>query len=157
MKAFAPIKEAQVFAFAPPAISELGNAAGFQVQLVDRAGLGHDALLAARNQLLGLAAKHPALTKVRPGGLEDRPEYKIDVDQEKAAALGLSLADINQTLQSTWGGAYVNDFLDQGRTKRVYVQADRQFRSQPKDLRQFYVRSDRGLTVPLISAERNRL
>jgi hydrophobe/amphiphile efflux-1 (HAE1) family protein len=148
MGAFSQIKEAQVFAFAPPAISELGNVAGFQLQLEDRAGLGHEALLDARNQLLDLASKHPKLQRVRPGGLEDRPEYKIDVDQEKAAALGLSLAEINQTLSATWGGTYVNDFIDQGRTKRVYMQADAQFRMQPDDLGRWYVRNRSGNMVP---------
>jgi HAE1 family hydrophobic/amphiphilic exporter-1/multidrug efflux pump len=151
MRAFSTIKEAQAFVFAPPAISELGTAAGFQVQIVDRAGLGHDALQDARDQLLGLAAKHPALIKVRPGGLEDRPEYKIDIDQEKASALGLSLAEINQTLQTTWGGSYVNDFLDEGRTKRVYVQADAPFRMSPRDLDRWYVRNRDGRMVPFSS------
>lgn len=148
MRAFSQIKEALVFAFAPPAISELGNVAGFQLQLEDRGGLGHDALIAARDQLLGLAAKHPKLAKVRQGGLEDRPEYKIDVDQEKAAALGISLADINTTLSATWGGSYVNDFIDGGRTKRVYMQADAPFRMQPDDLGRWYVRNRAGTMVP---------
>ena len=151
MRALAPIKEAQVFAFAPPAISELGNASGFQMQLEDRIGLGHEALMAARDKLISLASKHPALAKIRPAGLEDRPEYKIDVDQEKAAALGISLADINSTLQSTWGGAYVNDFLDQGRTKRVYLQGDARFRMQPRDLGRWYVRNREGSMVPFSS------
>jgi hydrophobe/amphiphile efflux-1 (HAE1) family protein len=148
MAAFSKIKEANVFAFAPPAISELGNVGGFQLQLEDRAGLGHEALLAARDQLLGLAAKHPALAKVRPGGLEDRPEYKIDIDQEKATALGLSLADVNATLSTTWGGTYVNDFIDSGRTKRVFMQADAPFRMQPDDLGRWYVRNRQGRMVP---------
>ncbi len=147
-KEFSTYREANVFAFAPPAISELGNVAGFQLQLEDRAGLGHDALMAARDQLIQLAAKDPRLAKVRPGGLEDRPEYKIDVDQEKAAALGLSLSDINSTLATTWGGSYVNDFLDDGRTKRVYMQADARFRMQPEDLGRWYVRNRAGEMVP---------
>jgi len=146
--AFAQIKEAQIFAFAPPAIGELGSANGFQLQLEDRAGVGHDALIAARNQLLGMAAKNPAVAKVRPAGLEDRPEYKIDVDQEKAAALGLSLGDINATLSSTWGGSYVNDFIDDGRTKRVFMQADAPFRMKPEDLARWYVRNRSGEMVP---------
>jgi HAE1 family hydrophobic/amphiphilic exporter-1/multidrug efflux pump len=148
MATFSRIKEATVFAFAPPAITELGNVAGFQLQLQDRAGLGHEGLIAAREQLLQLAAKHPALAKVRPGGLEDRPEYKVDVDQEKAAALGLSLADVNATLSSTWGGSYVNDFIDNGRTKRVFMQADAEFRMQPDDLGRWYVRNRSGDMVP---------
>ncbi len=146
--AFSQIKEAQIFAVAPPAIPELARATGFQMQLQDRAGHGHDALIAARNQLLGMAAKHPALAKVRPGGLEDRPEYKIDVDQEKAAALGLSLSDINATLASTWGGVYVNDFIDDGRTKRVFMQADAPYRMKPEDLGRWYVRNRSGEMVP---------
>jgi len=147
-RAFAAIREATVFVFAPPAISELGNVGGFQLQLEDRAGIGRDGLLAARDQLIAAASKHPALQKVRQGGLEDRPEYKIDVDQEKAAALGLSLADINATLSSTFGGVYVNDFIDNGRTKRVYIQADAPFRMQPGDLDRWYVRNRSGEMVP---------
>jgi hydrophobe/amphiphile efflux-1 (HAE1) family protein len=145
---FAKIKEATVFAFAPPAISELGNVAGFQLQIQDRAGVGHDALVAARDQIIGAASKHPAVQKVRQGGLDDRPEYKIDIDQEKAIALGLSLAEINQTLTATWGGAYVNDFIDQGRTKRVYMQADAPYRMKPDDLARWYVRNRAGDMVP---------
>jgi HAE1 family hydrophobic/amphiphilic exporter-1/multidrug efflux pump len=148
MATFSKYREAQVFVFAPPAISELGNIAGFQLQLQDRGGLGHDALLAARDQMLGMAGKHPAITKVRPGGLEDRPEYKIDVDQEKAIALGLSLTEINQTLSTTFGGTYVNDFIDDGRTKRVFVQAHAKYRMQPEDLGKWYVRNKTGQMVP---------
>ncbi|MBA3549074.1 MAG: efflux RND transporter permease subunit [Nannocystis sp.] len=148
MAAFSKIKEAVIFAVVPPAISELGNATGFQLQLQDRGGLGHDALLAARDQLLGLAAKDPTLTRVRQGGLEDTPQYKIEVDREKAAALGLSLADINATLAATWGGAYVNDFIDRGRTKRVYLQGDAPYRMQPEDIDRWYVRNRLGEMVP---------
>ncbi len=148
MAALSQIKEAQVFTFAPPAIPELSNASGFQLQLQDRGGLGHDALIAARDQLLGMAAQHPGLAKVRQGGLEDRPEYKIEVDQAKAAALGLSLADINNTLSTTWGGSYVNDFIDKGRSKRVYVQGDAPFRMQPEDLDRWFVRNRQGEMVP---------
>jgi HAE1 family hydrophobic/amphiphilic exporter-1/multidrug efflux pump len=147
-KKLSQIKEGIVFAAAPPAISELGNVAGFQMQLQDRAGLGHDALLQARDQLLAAAAKNPAVAKVRQGGLEDRPEYKIDIDQEKASALGLSLGDINTTLSATWGGSYINDFIDRGRTKRVYMQADARFRMQPEDLGRWYVRNRKGEMVP---------
>jgi multidrug efflux pump subunit AcrB len=148
MAAFSKIKEATIFAVVPPAISELGNATGFQLQLEDRGGLGHEALIAARDQLLGMAAKEPALTRVRQGGLEDTPQYKIDVDREKAAALGLSLTDINATLAATWGGSYVNDFIDRGRTKRVYLQGDAPFRMQPEDLDRWYVRNKAGEMVP---------
>ncbi|MBA3391270.1 MAG: efflux RND transporter permease subunit [Deltaproteobacteria bacterium] len=148
MGAFSRIKEGTAFAFSPPAIPELGNVGGFSFQLQDRAGLGHTALVAARDQLIGMAAKHPRLARVRQGGLEDRPEYKIDVDAEKAAALGLSIAEINQTLSSTWGGSYINDFIDEGRTKRVYMQADAKFRMQPSDLDRWYVRNRAGEMVP---------
>jgi HAE1 family hydrophobic/amphiphilic exporter-1/multidrug efflux pump len=148
MGAFGRIKEAIIFAVVPPAISELGNASGFQLQLEDRGGLGHEALLAARDQLLGLAAKDPTLTKVRQGGLEDTPQYRVEVDREKAAALGLALGDINATLQAAWGGVYVNDFIDRGRTKRVYMQGDAPFRMQPDDVERWYVRNRQGAMVP---------
>ncbi len=153
---FASIKEATIFAITPPAISETGNVAGFQLQLQDRGGLGHDALIAARDQLLAAATKNPALTKVRQGGLEDRPEYKIDVDQERATALGLSLADINATLTAAWGGSYVNDFIDQGRTKRVYMQADAPYRMLPDDLGRWYVRNRAGEMVPFSAFAKGR-
>jgi len=155
-KAFASIKEANVFVFTPPAVTELGNATGFELQLQDRAGLGHDALMAARNQLLDLARKDPRLAKVRPSGLEDTPQFVIDVDQEKAVALGISLADVNQTLASTWGVAYVNDFLDKGRTKRVYMQADAPFRMNPEDLDRWYVRNQAGAMVPFSAIASSR-
>jgi HAE1 family hydrophobic/amphiphilic exporter-1/multidrug efflux pump len=148
-KALSSIKEANVFAFTPPAVTELGNANGFELQLEDRANLGHDALMAARNQLLDLARKDPRLAKVRPAGLEDTPQFNIDVDQQKAAALGVPLAEINQVLASTWGAAYLNDFMDRGRTKRVYMQADAPFRMNPEDLGRWYVRNRAGEMVPL--------
>ncbi|ABS24782.1 efflux RND transporter permease subunit [Anaeromyxobacter sp. Fw109-5] len=148
MRAFSTLKEANVFVFTPPAVSELGNANGFELQLQDRAGLGHDALMDARNQLLGLAQKDPRLAKVRPAGLEDTAQFKIDVDQQKAAALGISLADVNATIASTWGVSYVNDFIDKGRTKRVYLQADAPFRMHPEDVGRWYVRQRGGEMVP---------
>jgi HAE1 family hydrophobic/amphiphilic exporter-1/multidrug efflux pump len=148
-KALASIKDANVFVFTPPAVTELGNATGFELQLQDRGGQGHDALLAARNQFLELARKDPRLAKVRPSGLEDTPQFNIDVDQQKAVALGVSIADVNQTLASTWGVAYVNDFLDKGRTKRVYMQAGAPFRMVPEDLGLWYVRNRGGEMVPL--------
>jgi hydrophobe/amphiphile efflux-1 (HAE1) family protein len=148
MAEFSIWKEATIFAVVPPAIRELGNATGFEFQLQDRAGIGHEALVAARNQLLGAAAQDPVLIRVRPGGLEDTPQYKVEVDKEKAAALGLSLADINTTLAATWGGSYVNDFIDRGRTKRVYVQGDAPYRMQPSDIDQWHVRNKLGEMVP---------
>ena len=148
MAAFSRIKQAMVFAFIPPAVPELGNATGFELQLQDRGGLGHEQLMAARNQLLGLASKDPTLAKVRPAGLDDTPQYRIEVDPQKASALGLSLADVNQTLSSTWGTAYLNDFIDKGRTKRVYMQADAPFRMSPDDVNSWYVRNREGQMVP---------
>jgi hydrophobe/amphiphile efflux-1 (HAE1) family protein len=147
-RAFAAVKEATIFVSAPPAITELGNVGGFQIQLQDRAGLGRAAMLEGRDQYLAAAQQHPALTKVRQGGLEDRPEYKVEIDPEKATALGLSLNDINATLSSALGSTYINDFIDRGRTKRVYMQADAPFRMQPEDLGRWYVRNRAGEMVP---------
>ena len=148
MGAFQQIKDAMVFAFYPPPIRELGNAAGFDMQLVDRGGIGHEGLMQARNQLLGMAAQNPKLQGVRPNGLDDVAQYKIDIDHEKASALGLSIADINQTLQTAWGSAYVNDFLDKGRIKKVYMQSDAPYRMMPGDVDLWYVRNDKGEMVP---------
>lgn len=148
MGALSQIKDAMVFAFYPPAIRELGNAAGFNLQLVDQAGLGHDALMAARNQFLGAAAQSPLLTAVRPNGLDDVPQYKVDVDQEKASALGISLSDINTTLQTAWGSSYINDFLHEGRIKKVYMQGDAAFRMLPEDVNAWYVRNGSAQMVP---------
>jgi len=155
-KALGPTKEANVFAFTPPAVTELGSANGFELQLEDRGSLGHDALLAARNQLLDLARKDPRLAKVRPSGLEDTPQFNVDVDEEKAVALGVSLADVNQTLASTWGVAYVNDFMDKGRTKRVFMQADAPFRMKPEDLDRWHVRNRQGEMVPFSAFSSSR-
>jgi hydrophobe/amphiphile efflux-1 (HAE1) family protein len=155
-KALGPMKDANVFVFTPPAVTELGNASGFELQLQDRAAIGHDGLIAARNQLLDLARKDPRLAKVRPAGLEDTPEFKIDLDQQKATALGLSIGDVNATLGSTWGVAYVNDFMDKGRTKRVYMQSDAPFRMQPDDLSRWYVRNRQGEMVPFSSIATSR-
>src|SRR5216683_1276953 len=147
MGAFGRINEAMVFAFTPPAVLELGNAGGFDLELQDRGNLGHDQLIAARNQLLRMAAESSVLAKVRPNGLDDAPQYRIEIDQQKASALGLSLADINNTLSSTWGVSYVNDFIDKGRVKKVYVQSDAAFRMKPEDLDGWYVRNNLGKMV----------
>jgi HAE1 family hydrophobic/amphiphilic exporter-1/multidrug efflux pump len=152
----ASIKGANVFVFTPPAVTELGNANGFELQLQDRGGVGHDGLMAARNKLLEAARKDPRLTKVRPVGLEDNPQFNIDIDQQKATALGVSLGDVNQTLASTWGVAYVNDFLDKGRTKRVYMQADAPFRMAPEDLGRWYIRNRQGEMVPFSAIAASR-
>jgi hydrophobe/amphiphile efflux-1 (HAE1) family protein len=151
MGAFSKIRNAMVFAFAPPAVVELGQAKGFDFQLVDRGGLGHAELMAARNQLLGMAAKDPALTKVRPNGLEDVPEYRVDVDWEKAGMLGLPITSIHSTISAAFGSAYVNDFIQGGRVKRVYAQADAPYRMLPGDLEKLYVRNNKGKMVPFSS------
>ncbi|UEM20332.1 efflux RND transporter permease subunit [Skermanella mucosa] len=148
MASLSKVRDAMIFAFTPPAIIELGNATGFDMQLVDRGGLGHEALMQARGQLLGLAAQNPSLVGVRPNGLDDNPQLRIDIDREKASALGLSLADINTTLTATWGSSYVNDFIENGRVKRVYLQADAPYRMLPSDLDRWYMRNAAGEMVP---------
>lgn len=153
---FATVKEAQIFAFNLPPIAELGRATGFSLFLQDRGGLGHEALLNARNQLLGMAAQQPSLTSVRPNGMEDAPQLQIDVDQLKAQALGVSLSDINQTLAIGWGSTYVNDFVDRGRVKKVYVQAEADFRMTPADLTRWHVRNRDGDMVSFASFATSR-
>jgi multidrug efflux pump len=148
MGAFAQIKDAMVFAFVPPAITQLGTSSGFDLQLQDLGGLGHDALMGARNQFLGLAAQDPRLVGVRPNGQEDNPQFKLDVDQEKAAALGVSIADVNSIFTTAWASSYVNDFIDKGRVKKVYVQGDAPFRMVPEDVGDWYVRNAQGEMVP---------
>ncbi len=148
MAHFSGIKDALVFAFSPPAVTELGTSAGFVMFLQDTAGQGHEALIAARNQLLGAARQSNLLINVRPGGQEDTPELRIDIDNEKAAALGISAAEINTTLGVAWGGRYIDDFIDRGRVKRVFVQADAAFRMLPEDLNRWSVRNTRGEMVP---------
>ncbi|HFZ8996195.1 TPA: efflux RND transporter permease subunit [Citrobacter freundii] len=148
-RAFSKIRDGMVVPFNMPAIVELGTATGFDFELIDQAGLGHNALTAARNQLLGMVAQHPdLLVRVRPNGLEDTVQFKLDVDQEKAQALGVSLSDINETISAALGGYYVNDFIDRGRVKKVYVQADAKFRMLPEDINNLYVRSANGEMVP---------
>ncbi|MCL4501194.1 MAG: efflux RND transporter permease subunit [Deltaproteobacteria bacterium] len=151
MAKFSKIRNARVFAFPPPAVLELSRAGGFDFQLQDRGGLGHPALMAARNQLLGLAAQDPRLTRVRPSGLEDVTQYRIDVDWEKAGALGVPINAIHNTISSAFGSAYVNDFIQGGRVKRVYVQADAPYRMLPKDLERLYVPNTKGTMTPFTS------
>jgi multidrug efflux pump len=148
MGSFAQIKEAMVFAFNLPAIPALGSSTGFDFFLQDRGGLGHDKLLEARNKLLGMAAQNPELTRVRPNGMEDTPQFNVDIDYEKAMAQGVSISDLNATLSTAWGSSYVNDFLHQGRVKKVYLQADAPFRMAPEDLGLWFVRNTQGIMVP---------
>ncbi|MEH5744733.1 multidrug efflux RND transporter permease AcrD [Atlantibacter hermannii] len=147
-KAFQKIKEARVFASSPPAISGMGSSAGFDMELQDHSGAGHDALMKARDQLLLLAGDNHQLTRVRHNGLDDSPQLQIDIDQRKARALGVSIDDINNTLQTAWGSSYVNDFMDRGRVKKVYVQAAAKYRMLPDDISQWYVRNQNGGMVP---------
>ncbi|CAM7743613.1 Multidrug efflux pump subunit AcrB [Citrobacter freundii] len=148
-RVFSQIRDGLVFPFNMPAIVELGTATGFDFELIDQGGLGHTALTQARNQLLGMVAKHPdLLVRVRPNGLEDTPQFKLDVDQEKAQALGVSLSDINETISASLGGYYVNDFIDRGRVKKVYVQGDAKYRMLPADINNLYIRSSNGEMVP---------
>jgi multidrug efflux pump len=148
MGALSQIRDAMVFAFAPPALPELGTSKGFNVYLKDNSGRGHEALIAARNQFLGLAAKSPLLANVRPNGMEDSPQLQLDVDMEKAASHQLSMDAINETLSVAWGGRYIDDFIDRGRVKRVYLQADAPFRMVPEDFNRWYVRNTEGEMVP---------
>ena len=145
---FAKVRDAQIIPFAPPAVSELGNATGFDLMLQDRANLGHEALMKARNQLLEILSKDPRLVAVRANGQEDAPEFRLDIDHHKAGTLGLSMSDINDTFSTAWGSTYVNDFLDQGRVKKVMLQGDAQFRMLPKDIGRWYVRNSAGTMVP---------
>ncbi|CAH1580918.1 efflux RND transporter permease subunit [Vibrio rotiferianus] len=145
---FSTIKEAMVFAFAPPAIQELGNATGFDFYLQDSTGNGHEALVAAQYQILGMAAQNPKLVGVRPNGQADAPMYQVNIDHVKLRALDVSINDVNQILSSAWGGAYINDYIDRGRVKKVLVQSDSEHRMQPKDFDSWYVRNSQGEMVP---------
>lgn len=147
--ALSGIRDAFIFPLSPPPIPELGSASGFTFRLQDRGGAGHDALLAARNQMLGMAAKSPVLTQVRPDGLEDGPQLQIDIDRDKANALGVSFDAINATLSTALGSSYVNDFPNQGRLQRVVVQADAPARMQPDDLLRLNASNAQGRPVPL--------
>ncbi len=148
MGTFAAIKDAMVFPFVPPAITQLGTSSGFNLQLQDLGGLGHEALMQARNQFLGMAAQNPRLVGVRPNGQEDNPQFKLDIDQEKAAALGVSLNDINSVFSTAWAASYVNDFIDKGRVKKVYIQGEAKYRMLPEDVKYWYVRNNENEMVP---------
>ena len=151
MKVFAGIRNARVFVFPPPAVTELGMARGFDFQLLDRGGLGHKALMEAQYQLLGITAKDPRLTSVRPNSLDDVSQYYINVDWDKAGSLGVPITSIHKTISASVGSAYANDFIQGGRVKRVYVQADAPYRMLPKDLEKMYVRNTSGKMVPFSS------
>jgi multidrug efflux pump len=148
MKAFSQIRDGLAFAFSPPAVLELGVANGFDFQLQDRGGLGHEKLMEARNQLLGMAMKNPKLTTVRPNGQDDSPQFKLDIDDVRAGALGVSLADINNVLSTAWGSTYVNDFIQNGRVKKVYLQSEPRSRMLPEDINSWYVSNKNGQMVP---------
>ncbi|MGD0462961.1 MAG: efflux RND transporter permease subunit [Tepidisphaeraceae bacterium] len=148
MAQFSQIRQAIIFAFAPPAVIELGNATGFDFELLDQGGVGHDQLMAARNQLLGAAAQDPALVAVRPNGLEDESQYKIEVDREKASAMGLDLTAVDNTLAEAWASSYVNDFIDRGRIKKVFIQGRFEDRMLPEHFDNWYVRNAAGQMVP---------
>jgi hydrophobe/amphiphile efflux-1 (HAE1) family protein len=148
MGPFSQYHDAMIFALVPPAVQELGNATGFDMWLVDSADQGHDKLLQARNMMLGMAMQDKKLSQVRPLTLDDAPQLDVNVDQDKAGALGLDLSAINSTIATAWGGAYVNDFIDRGRVKRVYLQADEQYRSSPESIGDFYVRGAGGQMAP---------
>ncbi|HMK35355.1 MAG TPA: efflux RND transporter permease subunit [Desulfomonilaceae bacterium] len=151
MKTFSHIRNAMAFVFPPPAVIEMGQSKGFDFQLQDRGGLGHAALVDARNQILRMAAQDPRLIRVRPNGLEDVPEYRVDVDWQKAGALGIPITAIHNTISTAFGSDYVNNFIQGGRVKRVYVQADAPFRMLPKDLEKLYARNSAGKMVPFSS------
>jgi multidrug efflux pump len=148
MQAFSKIRDGLVFAFVPPAVLELGVANGFDLELQDRGGLGHAKLMEARNQLLGTAMKAPKLIAVRPNGQDDSPQFKLDIDDVRAGAYGVSLGDINSALSTAWGSMYVNDFIQGGRVKNVFLQAGAKYRMLPEDIDIWYVRNDRGEMVP---------
>ncbi|MCV4286372.1 efflux RND transporter permease subunit [Pseudomonas capsici] len=144
---FAGIRDAKVFAFAPPAVSELGNASGFDLMLQDKANLGHEALMQARNQLLADLSKDDRLVAIRPNGQEDAPEFKLEIDTHKAESLGVSIDDINTVFSNAWGSSYVNDFIDKGRIKKVMLQGEATYRMLPEDIRRWYVRNSAGTMV----------
>ncbi|MBW1974561.1 MAG: efflux RND transporter permease subunit [Deltaproteobacteria bacterium] len=151
MRVFSQIKEAMLFAFPPPAIIELGNATGFDFELLDFGGVGHEKLMQCRNQLLMMAAQDPRVTRVRPNGMDDVSQYFVDVDWEKAGSMGVPITSIHNAISALFGGAYVNNFVRGGRVKKVYVQADAPYRMLPRDLERIYVRNSSGKMVPFLS------
>lgn len=154
--ALSALGDASVFLVYPPPIIELGNSTGFDFFLEDRGGLGHSALMQARNQLLFMASKNPKLVAVRPNGLDDVSQFKVDIDKNKAKSMELDIADVNQTLQIAFGSGYVNDFINNGKVKKVYMQADSQYRMLPNDINRWYVRNETGKMVPLSAISSGR-
>jgi len=150
--ALSQYRDALIISFIPPAALELGNATGFDLQLVDTGNIGHDRLVGARNMLLGMAMQDKRIVGIRPVSLEDAPQLRVDVDQDKARSLGLDIGQINQTISSAWGGSYINDFIDRGRVKRVYVQADEAYRQAPEAVRDLYVRGSDGKSMAPFTA-----
>ncbi|MFZ3208986.1 MAG: efflux RND transporter permease subunit, partial [Geobacteraceae bacterium] len=148
MGALSHIRDGLAFAFSPPAVPELGQANGFDFMLQDRGGIGHEKLMEARNQLLGMAMQNRKLIAVRPNGQDDSPQFKLDIDDVRAGALGVSLTDINNVLSTAWGSSYVNDFIQNGRVKKVYLQADARYRMLPEDINSWYVRNNTGQMAP---------
>ncbi|MEZ0295259.1 MAG: efflux RND transporter permease subunit, partial [Candidatus Methylacidiphilales bacterium] len=148
MGTFMQMKEAMAFAMIPPAVQELGNTSGFDFRLIDTGGLGHEAMTKAQFQLLGLAAQNPALQGVRPNSMSDKADLWLDIDYQKAQTLGVSVADINRELANIFGSSYINDFIDKGRVKKVYMQGDAPFRMSPEDLSKWYLRNSKGEMVP---------
>ena len=148
MGAFSKIRDGMAFAFSPPAVAELGQASGFDFMLQDRGGLGHEKLMEARNQLLGMAMKNPKLVAVRPNGQDDSPQFKLDIDDVRAGALKVALDDINSVLGTAWGSSYIGDFIEKGRVKKVFLQADAKYRMVPEDINGWYVRNKSGDMVP---------
>ena len=148
MKGFSKIKDGLAFAISPPAVVELGQANGFDFMLQDRGGLGHAKLMEARGQLLGMAMKNPKLIAVRPNGQDDSPQFRLDIDDVRAGALGVSLNDANDVLATAWGSSYVSDFIENGRVKKVYLQSDAKYRMTPEDINSWYVRNKSGAMVP---------
>jgi hydrophobe/amphiphile efflux-1 (HAE1) family protein len=146
--AFSKIRDAQAFVLVPPAVQSLGNSSGFDIELEDRAGLGHAALTAARDQLVALAAKDPLLAQVHPNGLDDTPQLHIDIDTPRAGALGVQQSDVNDTLSAAWGSSFINNFIDRGRVKQVYMQADAPYRAAPEDIGRWFVRGQGGVMTP---------
>ncbi|MEI7912130.1 MAG: efflux RND transporter permease subunit, partial [Verrucomicrobiota bacterium] len=148
MKSFSQIRDGMAFAFVPPAVLELGVANGFDFQLQDRGALGHEKLMEARSQLLGMAMKNPKLIAVRHNGLDDSPQFKLDIDDVRAGALGVSLSQVNDVLATAWGSSYVNDFIQDGRVKKVFLQSDARYRMVPEDINNWYVNNKSGQMVP---------